>query len=295
MSGPILVIGDIVTDVVAAVHGPIAHASDTAASISMTGGGAGANTAAWLAHAGVPVTLCAVVGDDLAGSARVAELDTAGVRCAVRADRTTATGTVVVIAERMERTMLADRGANLRLTPEDVDAAFDVAMPVHLHLSGYALLDADSRPAAEHALGSARERGLTVSVDAASAGPLRRAPGFIEWVRATDVLFANVDEARVLASGIPDAEALAAELSHAVGAAVVKLSADGAVAVSHGRVWAAPAVAAEVVDATGAGDAFAAGFLASWLNDHDIERALRAGTALGAKAVALVGARPRAS
>jgi sugar/nucleoside kinase (ribokinase family) len=291
----VLVVGDIVTDVVAIVDGPIAHASDTGASIAMTGGGAGANTAAWLAAAGAEVSLCGVVGDDLAGAARIAELMSAGVDCSVRVATSTTTGTIVVIAERVERTMLADRGANLMLSPDDIDAALDVGAPVHLHLSGYALLDAESRPAAEHALRSARERGLTTSVDAASAGPLRHAPGFMEWVRGTDLLFANVDEAMALvSSGVADPEALAVELSRAVGAAVVKLGASGALSVSHGRVWSEPAVPASVVDATGAGDAFAAGFLTAWLGTPgaDVASALRRGVSFGARAISVVGARP---
>jgi sugar/nucleoside kinase (ribokinase family) len=296
VSGRIVVVGDIVTDVVAIIDGPIAHASDTDAAISMTGGGAGANTAAWLAHAGADVTFCGVVGDDQAGSARLAELAAAGITCAVRTAPSASTGAIVVIAERVERTMLADRGANLLLDPKDVDAALGLGSPVHLHLSGYALLDAASRPAAEHALREARARGMTTSVDAASAGPLRRAPGFIEWVRGTDVLFANVDEAAALVSSSgTDPEALAVELSHSVGAAVVKRGGDGALAVAHGRVWTALAAPAAVVDATGAGDAFAAGFLNAWLaspNAFDLSGALSAGTAMGARAVSSVGARP---
>ena len=63
----IIVVGDIVTDIVAVLAGQIASGSDTPASILATGGGAGANTAAWLAAAGVDVTLCGVIGDDLPG------------------------------------------------------------------------------------------------------------------------------------------------------------------------------------------------------------------------------------
>jgi ribokinase len=288
----VLVIGDIVTDVVAVIGGPIAHASDTAASIAVTGGGAGANTAAWLTAAGVNVTLCGVVGDDDAGLARLRELTSIGVKCAIRKTPEAATGAIVVIAERTERTMLADRGANLLLTPTDVDAAYGAfGSPVHLHLSGYVLLDEVSRPAAEHALRVARERGMTISVDAASAGPLRNAPGFIEWVRGVDVLFANVDEARVL-SGLGSSDALAVELSRFVGVAVVKLGSEGALAASHGSVYVTPAVSAAMVDATGAGDAFAAGFLGAWLESESISSALTAGASLGARAVGVVGARP---
>ncbi len=292
MTAGVLVVGDIVTDVVAIVTGPIAHASDTAASIAVTGGGAGANTAAWLAAAGVDVTLCGVVGADDEGAARRSELEAQGVRCAVRSAAGARTGSIVVIAERTERTMLADRGANLLLEPADVDAAVAAAGCVHLHLSGYPLLDAQSHAAAAHALAEARRRGWTTSVDAASAGPLRRAPGFLDWVRGSDVLFANADEAAVLVGASGSPAELAAALARQVRVAVVKLGAAGALACVDSSVIEVPAAAAEAVDATGAGDAFAAGFLAAYLRRDDLASALAAGAELGARAVSTVGARP---
>ena len=217
-----------------------------------------------------------------------------GVTCAVRSTNGAATGSIVVIAERTERSMLTDRGANLLLAPADIDSAlnFDAQTRVHLHLSGYPLLDAASHPAAVHALARASARGLTTSVDAASAGPLRRSPGFLDWVRGVDVLFANADEARALVGTSDDPVLLAVALAQHVGLAVVKLGSLGALACWGRNVVSAPAATARVVDPTGAGDAFAAGFLSAWLSSGSIEESLVAGAALGAQAVASVGARP---
>ncbi|TML29397.1 MAG: ribokinase, partial [Actinobacteria bacterium] len=138
----IVVVGDVMTDVVA-VHGsPVARGTDTAAQIELTGGGGAANTAAWLADLGVPVTLVGVVGTDPAGSARLDELRAAGVTCAVRRTREAPTGTVVVLSRAGERTMLTDRGANATLSTVDIDTALAEAPDAgHLHLSGYMLLD----------------------------------------------------------------------------------------------------------------------------------------------------------
>lgn len=295
----VLVVGDIVTDVLAVLRAPLAMGSDTPADVRFTGGGAAANTAAWLASVGVTATLVAAVGADAAGDARLAELAAAGVRLAVRRCRDAPTGTVVVLADSGERTMLFDRGANLLLAPCDVDAALASSDARHLHLSGYTLLHERTRPAGRHALAAARERGLTTSVDAASAEPLRHAAGFLDWVRGTDVLFANVDEARVLASPLTrtdhatPAELAAALAGAGIGAAVVKHGREGSVwATGAGPVVAVPAETVETVDPTGAGDAFAAGFLAAWLSGADPEAALRAGARLGAQAVATVGGRP---
>lgn len=163
-----------------------------------------------------------------------------------------------------------------------------------LHLSAYPLFDPGSAPAALAALATAREVGLRVSVDAASAGPLAAAGGAAhDWLRGIDLLFANLDEARVLV-GDPAADPVDAARSLTVLArsVVVKLGAAGAIRVDGDRLVRVDAVPVEVVDPTGAGDAFAAGLLAAELAGADAVTALRAGAALGARAVSQLGARP---
>jgi sugar/nucleoside kinase (ribokinase family) len=291
----VVVVGDIVTDVLAVHSGPLAAGSDTPAEIRLGGGGAAANTAAWLAGLGVPVTLVGVVGTDAAGAERLAELAAAGVRCAVRRAPDAPTGSVVVLSGGGERTMLVDRGANALLTPADVEPA--LARARHLHLSGYTLLDAATRAAGLAALAFAHQRtwAATASVDAASAAPLRRVggPAFLSWVRRCSLLFANADEAAALlgVSG-GDASVLAARLATTVPNAIVKRGAAGAVWADSDGVSTVPATAAHVVDPTGAGDAFAAGVLAAWLAGAAPATALAAGADLGARAVSQLGARP---
>ncbi|WP_341719705.1 PfkB family carbohydrate kinase [Micromonospora sp. FIMYZ51] len=294
-AGRVLIVGDVITDVVAALGGPPATGSDTAATIRFTGGGQAANTACWLAAQGLPVTLVGAVGDDAAGRERLAELAAAGVDCAVERVAGCATGTVIVLAVGEERTMLTERGANLRLRPGHIDAALaDAPEAVHLHLSGYTLLDAGSRPAGLRALAVARERGLTTSVDAASAAPLRAvgAAAFLSWVREVDLLLVNQDEAAVLAGGL-DAAAQGRALVASARRVVVKRGAAGATWVDRdGTVAVAAAHRVAAVDVTGAGDAFAAGLLGAWLAGAQPDAALRRGADLGAAAVSQLGARP---
>ncbi|MFC0508684.1 carbohydrate kinase family protein [Micromonospora costi] len=293
----IVVVGDVITDVVAVLSGPLMTGSDTAAEIRFSGGGQAANTAAWIAAQGTPVTLVAAVGDDTAGRERVAELEATGVTCAIDRVEGAATGTVVVLADDGERTMVSQRGANLRLTAAHVDRALAAASDAaHLHLSAYTLLDAASRDAGLRALAAARERGLTTSVDAASAAPLRRAGAavFLAWVRDVDLLLVNADEATVLAGGL-DPAAQARALSAAARRVVVKRGAAGAVwADRAATLCAAPARRVAVVDVTGAGDAFAAGLLTAWLAGAEPQAALARAGDLGAVAVSTLGARPRA-
>jgi sugar/nucleoside kinase (ribokinase family) len=291
----VIVVGDLVTDVLVAHAGPIEVGTDTAAAITVGGGGQAANTAAWLARTGRPVTLISAVGDDPAGRERVAELTAAGVRCAVRAHAGAVTGSVVVLAGPVERTMITDRGASLLLDPDDVTAAVSsVLSPGHLHLSGYPLLHDGSRPAGLAALAAAAAHGLTTSVDAASAGPLRSvgAQAFLTWVRGTHLLLCNADEAGVLA-GPGTAAEQAGRLTAYAGNVVVKQGAAGATwAARDGLLRSSAAPPVPMVDPTGAGDAFAAGLLDAWCSGATPEAALAAGAALGAAAVAKIGARP---
>ena len=298
----VLVVGDLVTDVLVVHSGPMAVGSDTPARISVSGGGSAANTAAWLTQVDVAVELVAVAGADVAGDDRLAELRAIGVGCSgVRRTDDAPTGSIVVLVHDGQRSFLHDRGANLTLSPSDVDFSLAGVGPgCHLHLSGYTLFETSTRPAGRHALRAAAEAGLTTSVDAASADPLRRVGGqaFLDWVRGTDVVLANLDEAHALLddkSAGPDD--LARGLATAArGFAVVKLGADGAIwAGRDGTVIRSGAAPVPVpVDPTGAGDAFAAGLLAAWLAGADPEAALRAGARLGSEAVGVVGGRPPA-
>lgn len=290
----VVVVGDLVTDVLVRTAGPLSAGSDTMATIMLRGGGAGANTACWLAECGVDVALVARVGGDEVGRARTLELLGADVEAIVAVDHDAVTGTVVVlVGVDGERTMLADRGASLRLSVEDIDPrVFEPG--AHLHLSGYVLLDERSRGAATIALDHARAAGMTASVDAASAAPLAMVgrEAFLSWTAGVDLVLANTDEARVL-TGCLDATTAAAALAGHYRIAVVKDGAAGAVWASDGMIRQCPAEPVQVMDTTGAGDAFAAGLLADWLlPGSTADSALVAGTARAANAVMLPGGRP---
>ncbi|SDC73654.1 Sugar or nucleoside kinase, ribokinase family [Geodermatophilus telluris] len=285
-----VVVGDVATDVVAVLAGEPAPGSDRPATIRTRGGGAGANVAAHLAALGVPVQLAGCVGDDAAGTALAGELAAAGVRTALRRVAGAATGTIVSLVEPGgQRSMLADRGANLALHAGDVPAP---APGGHLHLSGYTLLDERPRAAGLAALAAARAAGCTVSVDPASTGPLA-ASGVDRWLADTagvDLLLPNADEARLL-TGCADAVEAARALAARHAAVAVTLGAEGALWASGDELVHRPAHPAAVVDTTGAGDAFTAGLLAVWLAGGDPVTALDAGLARAAAVVGRPGAR----
>jgi ribokinase len=286
----IIVLGDVMVDVVTRLSAPLAPGSDAPAVIRFHGGGSAANTAAWLARAGVEPVLVGRVGDDERGRTARDELRAAGVETALAVDPELPTGTcVVLVAPDGDRTMAPDAGANDAL--RDIDLANELlASADHLHVAGYALLRPGSRPAARAAISRAVERGMTVSVDPSSAALL--SPEFLDHADGAGLLLPNADEARML-SGESDPDEAGRALADRFGEVVVTLGAEGALWTDgHAsvRVDALPVEAA--VDSTGAGDAFAAGLLAARLEGAEPAEALAAGARLAAEAVRRPGGRP---
>ncbi|MEU9864138.1 carbohydrate kinase family protein [Streptomyces sp. NPDC047971] len=293
MSG-LLVVGDVVTDVVARHGTPLAPATDTAAAIRMLPGGAGANAACWAARAGwADVRMLGRVGTEAAEWHERA-LRRAGVRPMLVEDADAATATVIALVDASaERTFLTDSGAALRLSPGDWSDSFLDGV-AHLHLSGYLFFAAPGRATALRALRAAREAGVPVSVDPASTGFLKQlgVDRFLADAEGAAVLFPNADEARLL-TGCGEPEQAAGVLSRAFPLVAVTLGAAGALVAEAGSVTgrvAAPAVRA--VDSTGAGDAFTGAFLAARLAGADPTTAAAAGCRAGAEAVTVVGGRP---
>ncbi|MGI5374584.1 carbohydrate kinase family protein [Streptomyces sp. CA-251387] len=294
--GALLVVGDVVTDVIARHRGPLASGTDTAAAIRTVPGGAGANVACWAARWGcADVRLLGRVGADTAAW-HERELTVCGVRPRLVVDPQAPTGTVICLVDKgaaAERTFLTDSGASLRLGPGDwSDALLDGV--ARLHLSGYLMFSEPSRALVAVALESARARGVPVSLDPASAGFLTElgVDRFLALVDGVDVLLPSRDEACLL-TGLPDAADAAAKLSRHVPLVVAKQGADGALVARSGTVGAhVPAVQATPRDTTGAGDAFTGAFLAALLTGAGPEDAAREGCRAGALAVEQVGGRP---
>ncbi|MFE0640333.1 carbohydrate kinase family protein [Streptomyces sp. NPDC058877] len=292
----LLVVGDVVTDVVARHGTPLAPATDTAAEIRILPGGAGANAACWAARSGRDeVRLLGRVGTD-AVDWHERLLRRAGVRPLLVPDAEAATATVIALVDSSaERTFLTDSGAALRLSPADWSAEL-LGGVARLHLSGYSFFATPSREAASCALRDARNAGVPVSVDPASAGFLAGlgVDRFLAAVEGAETLLPNADEAKAL-TGCGEPESAARALSRLFPLVVVTLGAAGAL-VAEGGAIAARVAAPPVtpVDSTGAGDAFTGAFLAARLSGADPVRSAEAGCRAGAEAVTRMGGRPPA-
>ena len=288
----VLCLGDIMLDVTAVVGAPINQGVETRAVISTQGGGAAANVASWLAVSGTPAHLIARVGDDAAGTTVLAELDKYGVEHSQTIVPGANTGVVVVLVDALgERTMFPDSGANSGLSLADLPPLEGFTA---VYLSGYPLVNPRSRSGALDILRSVKEHGLPVIFDPSTVGVLLEVGlnQVREWLTLVDVVILNEEEAHFL-SGKNNPVDAATDLLTLTPLVVIKRGGQGALAQARGtQLVQIPAIDVAVVDTTGAGDAFAAGFIQSWIRSADLLDGLNNGTILAARCVGHVGSRP---
>jgi sugar/nucleoside kinase (ribokinase family) len=296
MSTKVLCIGDVMLDVITKISvmpNKINYGSDTPSKISTHGGGAAGNVASWLTRTGAEATIVGHVGDDAAGSALMSEFDLLGVRHNNLMIDKGSSGVVVVLVDPTgERTMFPDNGANSGLHIGDLPSldGFD-----SVYLSGYSPLDPLSRPGVLAMVAKVKAAGIPLFFDPASVGGMMDVPleEVKSWIRLMDVILLNEEEAIYL-TGESDAEKALEVLLLECETVVIKRGSHGAIGKSRGSIVVSVAAKpTEVVDTTGAGDSFAAGFIAHYGPTKNIERGLEAGAAVAARCVAIVGARPR--
>ena len=288
-SRPFLVVGDAFADLSARVKRFPEEGSDAhARRIEWSSGGSATNVAAALATLGTPVRLMARVGGDPAAVVALRAARRAGVDLSlVQEDPSEPTGLCfVVVSESGERTFFSARGANERLAPPDDAGALLEGMG-GLHLSGYALLGG-SRAAALSTAGSARERGIPVSLDLCLPLVEARRDETLELLPLFSVVFGNDREVSLLAGGEVEAAARAI-VARGVAVAVAKTGEKGCVVASADGARAVAAYPVEAVDTTACGDAFVAGFLHARARAATLPHCGALGNALGALAATAPG------
>lgn len=271
--------------------GSLAHAADVQVAV----GGAESNVAIALVRLGVPAWWVGVTGQDSAGDRVIRELRGEGVDLVVRRENEVPTG--LMIKERptpgtARLTYHRRDSAGSRLAPHDVPTEL-IESAACLHVTGITLaLSESSARAALEAVRVAVRAGVPVSFDVNHRPSLWRgrdaAPAYREIAAVATLLFAGEDEARLLVgadSGVRDDDPMA--LARALARlgprhAVLKLGAAGCVAVVDGDEYRVPARAVSVVDTVGAGDAFAAGYLAEFVQGLAAQRSLETAVTAGA-------------
>ena len=277
----ILSIGDLLLDITIVPDGPLRPDDDRPAMINLGGGGQPANFCSWAAALGEPVRLVTRVGDDERGRQLVAELESDGVEvCATWAAEPTG-AIAVLVGPDGGRAMATQRGASVGLRPDDFQEEWFADVKL-IHVPAYSLFVNPLGEAARAAISLVRDAGGMLSIDLSSvAGIQEYGPARMAYDLARlkpELLFGTAAEMEMIGVG-PE---------HLAQVPVIKLGAAGCSV--FGRQIPAPAV--QHVDATGAGDAFAAAFCVAWIHGATPVEAAERAVIVASEAVTRTGARP---
>jgi sugar/nucleoside kinase (ribokinase family) len=300
----ILSLGDLLLDVVIR-YDPTTGEADTAPdAVQLWPGGSAANFAVWAARGGANVGFISQAGRDWAGDMLVRSLEAEGVTPYVRVVDDTPTGRVLVMVDPDGvRRMWSYPGASAAIDADDIDPAWFEDLHA-FHLTGYSFLREGPRAAAHRALDLARRNGSTLCTLDPNPPHLISDFGpalYRDLLRALqfDILFPNLEEGALL-TGDTDPQRIACDLLELSPLVVLTLGHEGClIAREAGSAPDAPAVVtaleaapiAKVLDTTGAGDAFAAGFMIEYLRTRDPLTAAHAANRIAATVVSRVGAR----
>ncbi|TPW74086.1 carbohydrate kinase family protein [Schumannella soli] len=295
MTRRVIAVGDVNHDILVSPHHTVRPASDTPSTVRFRPGGSAANTAAWLASAGVAVDLVGAIGSS-DFDRYVAELEDCGVTPHLQREIGVTTGTIIIIVSPRgdDPTMFTERGANALLSPSAVTPEL-LSTAAAVHLSAYSFVDGFGVAGARDVIDRASAAGVPVVVNPSSADYIRDfgVDAFRTAARGASVIFPNLEEGELL-TGETSPERMIAAFHELAETVVLTLGPDGAMGQhrSGAPVVRVPAPKVRVVDPTGAGDAFAAGFLTSWIERPDLDSAMTSAVQLAARAIMLIGGRP---
>ena len=288
--GPVLVAGAINTDLVARVaKAPDAGETVTGSTFAIFGGGKGANQAIAAARSGAPTAMLGALGDDDFGRQRRADLDAEGIDTrSVARSTTAASGVALIVVEEEtgQNRISYVPGATMTLAPEQARAAVDRVKPQVV------LTTLEPPPEMLDALlDASKQHGATIVLNATP-----EAIGAKPLLDRVDVLIVNETEAEdllghaVSAGNGEEAARSLAELGPET--VVVTLGSTGAIVAHGGQTASLPAPSVDVVDTTGAGDAFCGAFAADLARGVDPFIAARTGVVAGSLATTIPGAYP---
>lgn len=250
-------------------------------------GGSGAIVAAGAARLGLRCGLVSVVGDDELGRIQLHALRRRGVDTStVIVDASCPTGLTVLLSRGEDRAILTSLGTIAALNAELIDPAV-LRSTRHLHVSSYYLQDG-LRASLQPVLQVAREAGASVSLDPNWDPEEAWDGGLLAVLPFVDYLLVNEQEACLIGRS-RDAEGAARELSKRGPTVLVKLGARGGLLVTPEETLHRPALAVEVVDTTGAGDSFSAGFICGLSQAWEPAHCLELACVCGSLSVAMAG------
>lgn len=285
----LVVVGEINPDLiltgdVTPAFGQVEQLVDDAA---LTIGSSSAIFACGAARLGLRVAFVGKIGDDVFGQFMRDQLATRGIDVSgIVVDPAIRTGFSVILSRGVDRAILTYSGSISALRYDEIDlGVLDRAR--HLHLGAFFMLDA-LRPDVPQLFSEARRRGLTISLDTNYDPSQRWDGGLQSALNYVDLFLPNETELCAIA-GAADAEAALERMARRVPTVGVKLGGSGGVARRQGQVMRAGALPIDVVDTTGAGDTFDAGFVYGHLHGWELERTLRLACACGSLSTRAAG------
>ena len=254
-------------------------------------GGCASNTGYALSRLGISTGVMGKVGTDGFGDFFVrymedAGLDTRGIR---RTSSVNTSATMVMVSADGERTFFHYLGANAELCHDDLD--FDIIKEAKiLHIAGAFLMPSfDGEPTAR-VLQQAREWGITTSLDTAWDSKDNWMNVLEPCLQHLDIFMPSIEEARMITGKEEPSDVAELLLSYGIGTVALKMGEQGSYIRTNDWELSVPIYKVDAIDATGAGDAFAAGFLAGVSKGWDHKKAARLANAVGACCTTAMGA-----
>lgn len=292
------VVGDFAWDVLIRTNSELLRGGDTFGEVMLTPGGSAANVAVWASRAGMATNFIGKIGRDRFGQLALEDLERERVDAHLVETEAHLTGSVAVFVDHTgERSMVSGHGADFYLLPQDLPK--DVIRRCrHLHLTAWSFFVDPPRAAARAAVLLAQSGGATLSFDPGSFQMIGEM-GVSQFLAVTDdlgidIFLPNKEEGSMLTGGLTDPLEIVTALAELYPKALIilKLDADGALVFEEGEATHIPPATNNLVDATGAGDSFAGGFLAHYLEHHDAVAAAHFATSISAWVIEHLGARP---
>lgn len=255
---------------------------------AMAAGGSSANTISGAAKLGIETGYIGKVGKDEHGKFFENEMVKTNVKPLMMTTATPTGCVQAIISKDGERTFATYLGAALELSPDDLKPELFDGWDI-LYVEGYLVFN---RPLVDRALEIAKSKGIKVAMDLASFNVVEGNRDYMMDIikNSVDIVFANEEEAKAL-TGLEDPEASLHEIASMCDIAVVKVGPKGAY-VQHGdMVVKVDPIPAKVIDTTGAGDMWAAGFMAGLVKGEKLEKCAHMGAILAANIIEVIGAK----
>jgi sugar/nucleoside kinase (ribokinase family) len=254
---------------------------------SKASGGSAANTIHGLASLGAETAFVGTVGTDEVGIFFTSDLTNNKIKPILKTS-TSETGVAsTLISPDSERTFGTFLGAAVEVGPQDITPATFKGYDI-FHIEGYLVFN---QPFVEHAVKVAKQEGLIVTLDLASFNVVEANLTFLRDITSkyVDIVFANEEEAKAFTGKSPE-DALD-EIAGMCKIAVVKVGKNGSFIKSGSQKVQVAAIPAKVIDTTGAGDLYAAGFLYGYANGYSLEKCGKIGAILAGNVIEVIGAK----